>query len=212
MTRTGKFARLFCAAVALSAVCAASALAQEGMAGMQEQKVDKRKLTTIQTSAVDSGPTKNAVEVRYLNLPWGEATFNYIESGSDPNNQGYYAGRTWPIAHLKLAAPATFEGKPLAPGDYVLFITPANASEKKGMTLSIASFTPGEGGTFLKAGNVFVDTPKDAIVVATHPIKFAKGGAVVDHLVIETARTGQDVALKIHYGDRTLTEKLALTK
>ncbi len=208
MTRTQAFIRLGCAAALLVAVCATSALAQDMQMGGQGP--DKRKLTTIQTSAVDSGQTKNAVEVRYLNLPWGASTFGYIESGSDPNNQGYYAGRTWPIAHLKLAAPATYQGKALAPGDYVLYITPANAQAKQDMTLSIASFTPGEGGTFLKAGNVFVDTPKDAKVVASKPIKFAKGAPVVDHLVIETARTGHDVALNIHYGDRTLTEKLAL--
>jgi hypothetical protein len=209
-TRTSTFTRRLWAAALLVAACAASAPAQEGQMTQPDKRVDKRKLTTIQTAAVDAGQTKNAVEVRYLNLPWGAQTFNYIESGTDVRNQGYYAGRTWPIAHLKLAAPATYQGKPLAPGDYVIFITPANQTEKKGMTLSIASFTPGEGGTFLKAGNVFVDTPKDAIVVAAKPVTFAKGAPLVDHLVIETARTGQDVALKIHYGDRTLTEKLGL--
>ena len=210
-TRTHARGRLFCAAALILVACTASALAQEKpMEGMQGQRVDKRRQTTIQTAAVDSDKTKNAVEVRYLNLPWGAQTFGYIESGSDPNNQGYYAGRTWPIAHLKLAAPATWAGKQLAPGDYVVFITPANAAEKKEMMLSVASFTPGEGGTFLKAGNVFVDTPKDVTVISTKPIKFDKGAPVVDHLVIETARTGNDVSLKIHYGDRTLTEKLAL--
>jgi hypothetical protein len=206
--RTKTLARLF-TTCALFALCAAAALAQETpMQG--ETRVDKRKLTTVQTSAVDSGKTKNAVEVRYLNLPWGEATFGYIETGNDPRNQGYYAGRTWPIAHLKLAAPAKFEGTKLAPGDYAIVITPANPKESKGMILSIASFTPGEGGTFLKAGDVFVDTPKDANIIVSHPIKFDKGAPAVDHLVIETARTGHDVWLKFHYGDRTLTEKLTL--
>ncbi|HEX8071850.1 MAG TPA: hypothetical protein VF546_18020 [Pyrinomonadaceae bacterium] len=201
--------RLLCAGLLLL-VAAAAAFAQDGQ--MQDmgggQRVDKRRLTTIQTAAADAGKTKNAVEVRYLNLPWGEATFGYIETGSDPRNQGYYAGRTWPIAHLKLAAPATFEGHKLAPGDYVIVITPANAKENKGMMLGVAAFTPGEEGTFLKAGNVFVDTPKDAKLIAEKPIKFAKGAPVVDHLVIETAQEGRDVALKFHYGDRTLVEKL----
>jgi hypothetical protein len=189
---------------------AAPAFAQDGqMQGMGGgPRVDKRRQTTIQTSAADAGQTKNAVEVRYLNLPWGEATFGYIETGTDTRNQGYYAGRTWPIAHLKLAAPATFEGHKLAPGDYVIVITPANAKENKGMMLGIASFTPGEGGTFLKAGNVFVDTPKDAKIIAEKPIKFAKGAPVVDHLVIEAAKEAHGVALKFHYGDRTLVETL----
>src|ERR671933_3033152 len=96
--RTRTLARLFIVCT-LFALCAVAALAQENMGGAE--RVDKRKLTTIQTSAVDAGKTKNAVEVRYLNLPWGEATFGYIETGEDPRNRGYYAGRTWPIAHLK---------------------------------------------------------------------------------------------------------------
>jgi hypothetical protein len=205
--RTQTLARLF-VACALFALGSAAARAQDNP--MPAERVDKRKLTTVQTSAVDSDKTKNAVEVRYLNLPWGEATFGYIETGNDPRNQGYYAGRTWPIAHLKLAAPAKFEGKSLPAGDYVVVITPANPKENKGMLLSIASFTPGEGGTFLKAGDVFVDTPKDANVIVTKAIKFDKGAPPVDHLVIETARTGHDVWLKFHYGDRTLTEKLSM--
>ena len=169
-----------------------------------------RRLTTVQTSTLDVGDTKGAVEVRYLNLPWGEQTFGYIETGNDPRNQGYYSGRTWPIAHLKLAAPATWAGTKLAPGDYALIITPANLKENRGMTLSLAAFTPGEGGTFLKAGDVFVETPKDAKVVVTQPVKFAKGATPVDHLVIETARSGNDILLKFHYGDRTLEEKLTM--
>jgi hypothetical protein len=206
-TRTRTLARLFVAGTLL-ALCCVAAAAQGDMGGTTT--VDKRKLTTIQTSAVDSGKTKNAVEVRYLNLPFGEATFGYIENGNDPRNNGYYAGRTWPIAHLTLAAPATYEGHKLAPGDYALIITPANPKENKGMMLSLASFTPGEGGTFLKAGDVFVDTPKDANVIVSKPIKFDKGAPSVDHLVIETVRTGHNVWLKFHYGDRTLNEKLTM--
>lgn len=212
--RTNAVARLCCAAALLVAVCAASALAQDNMGGMQGmggERVDKRKLTTVQTSAVDAGKTKNAVTVRYLNLPWGEQTFGYIETGNDPRNQGYYAGRDWPIAHLTLAAPATFAGKKLAPGDYALIITPAKPQENKGMMLSLASFTPADaGGTFLKAGDVFVETPQGTNVVVSKPIKFAKGAPAIDHLMIETAKTGRNVWLKFHYGDRTLTEKLTM--
>ncbi len=207
--RTKTVVQLLFTAALLVAACAASAMAQDNMQGMQG--MDKRKMTTVQTSAVDSGQTKNAVEVRYLNLPWGEKTFGYIETGNDPRNQGYYAGRDWPIAHLTLAAPATFAGKKLAAGDYAMIITPAKPKENKGMMLSLASFTPADaGGTFLKAGDVFVETPKGANVVASKPIKFAKGAPSVDHLMIDTAKTGRNVWLKFHYGDRTLTEKLTL--
>ncbi len=202
-------ARLLLTAALLVAACAASAMAQDNMQGMQG--MDKRKQTTVQTSAVDAGQTKNAVAVRYLNLPWGEKTFGYIENGNDPRNNGYYAGRDWPVAHLTLAAPATFAGKKLAPGDYVVIITPAKPKENKGMMLSLATFTPADaGGTFLKAGDVFVETPQGANVVASKPIKFTKGGPAIDHLMIETAKTGRTVWLKFHYGDRMLTEKLAL--
>lgn len=206
-TRTNRWPRLLLAWALLAS--AVAALAQDGQ--MPAERVDKRKLTTIQTAAVDVGSTKNAVEVRYLNLPWGEATFGYIETGVDPRNNGYYSGRTWPIAHLTLAAPATFEGTKLAPGDYAIVIAPANPKENKPMTLSLASFKPADaGGTFLKAGDVFVETPKDATVVVTKPIKFANGATPIDHLVIETARSGKNVVLKFHYGPRTLAEKLTL--
>ncbi len=170
------------------------------------QQTDKRKLTTIQTSAVDLGQTKNAVEVRYLNLPFGEATFGYMEKGGDR----YYSNRTWPIAHLTLATQATYDGKTLQPGDYVMIITPKGNSNPDGMKLSIASFKP-ENGTFLKAGDVFTDTPKDATVITQKPVTFDKGAPMVDHLVINLDKTGDStVAIKFHYGDRTLTEKLML--
>ncbi|MFL6230248.1 MAG: hypothetical protein ACJ741_15860 [Pyrinomonadaceae bacterium] len=188
----------------------ASVAAQGG--GQMTAPVDKRKLTTIQTAAADYGKTKGAVEVRYLNLPWGEATFGYIETGLDPRNNGYYAGRPWPIAHLRLNVPATWDGKRLAPGDYALVITPRDAKANKDMSLALESFTPAEaGGTFLKAGNVFVDVPKDATVVGQKTIKFDKGGAVAPQLEVRVGKQGKGVDIKLHYGDRTLTEKLKLS-
>ena len=199
-------------AVALLLALGGNAFAQDAMSGMAEdKKVDKRKLTKIQTTSVDVGETKQAVEVRYLNLPWGKATFGYIETGVDPRNGQYYAKRTWPIAHLRLAAPATFQGKTLAPGDYAMVITPKNPETKAGMKLSLASFKPAEAnGTFLVPGNVFVETPKDATVVAEKEIAFGGGAPLVDELSIWTGKEGKTVSIKIHYGDRTLTEKLTL--
>ncbi|HEV7904934.1 MAG TPA: hypothetical protein VGO96_13915, partial [Pyrinomonadaceae bacterium] len=160
-----------------------NALAQDTMGGMKqdEKKVDKRKLTTIQTASVDVGETKKAVEVRYLNLPWGKATFGYIETGVDPRNGQYYAKRSWPVAHVRLAAPAKYEGKTLAPGDYALIITPKNPETKAGMKIALASFKPAaENGTFLVPGNVFVETPKDATVIAEREVAFAEGAPLVD--------------------------------
>lgn len=183
--------------------------AQESSA--QEKKVDKRKLTTIRTASVDIGRMKNVVEVRYLDLPWGKATFGYIETGVDPRNGQYYAKRTWPIAHLRLNTPATYQGKSLAPGDYAVIITPKNRETKAGMKLSLASFKPAAAnGTFLVPGNVFVETPKDASVVAEKEIAFAQGAPLAEQLMIHADRAGKIVSIKIHYGDRTLTEQLTL--
>src|SRR4051795_12483732 len=99
------------AARTLALMCAISAFAALGcQASAQDQKPDPRKATTIQTSAVDVGGTKSAVEVRYLNLPWGEKTFSYMEQGGNE----YYSNRAWPVAHLKLARPATWKGTKLA--------------------------------------------------------------------------------------------------
>jgi uncharacterized cupredoxin-like copper-binding protein len=205
------FARSLVAALMLAAMLVAGndAFAQGGM--MQEKKVDKRKLTTIQTASVDVGEMKNAVEVRYLNLPWGRTTFGYIENGSDSANKNYYATRNWPVAHLRLATAAKYQGKTLTPGDYAMIISPKNPETKSGMKLAFASFKPAEAnGTFLVPGNVFVEAPKDATVIADKEVAFAQGAPLVDQLMIMTGKEGKTVSITIHYGDRTLTEKLTL--
>ena len=192
------------AAVALCALLAHAASAQDG-------QVDKRKLTTIQTAAADCGDVNKAVVVRYLNLPFGEATFTYVETGKDPANGGYYSGRTWPIAHLRLAAPAAHDGKQLPPGDYVIYITPRNPDKNTDMTLTVASFKPAQtGGTFLKAGDVFVETPKDVQIVSQKKVKFERGASKVDELQVWVGKQQDKVDIKFHYGDRTLIETLKL--
>ena len=208
--KPGALRRLPLTSLAAAALCLCATGARAGAAA-QEAKIDRRKLTTVQTAAADAGRTKHAVEVRYLNLPFGEATFNYVETGEDPNNRGYYSGRTWPIAHLRLAAAATHEGKRLAPGDYVIYITPRDPAKNADMTLSIASFKPAAAGaTFLTPGDVFVETPKDAQVVSQKAIRFARGAPKVDELQVWVGKQGKDVDIKFHYGDRTLTERLKL--
>jgi hypothetical protein len=183
-------AAFFALAVFVGASCAASAQ----MGGGQP---DKRKQTTIQTSKHGS------VEVRYLNLPWGEKTFSYMEVGGSD----YYSTRTWPFAHLTLEKAATWQGNQLAPGDYVLYITPKGAQAP--MSLTVASFKPGASGTFLVAGDVFTETPKDASTIATVPVTFDKKGPVSDELKIDVsgASDGHDVV--VHYGDRWLTTHLS---
>ena len=197
----------FGALAAAAALCGLLAHA----AAAQDVPVDKRKLTTVQTAAADCGDVNHAVVVRYLNLPFGEATFNYVETGKDPANGGYYSGRTWPIAHLRLAAPAAHDGKRLAPGDYVIYITPRDPAKNADMTLSIATFKPAmTGGTFLKPGDVFVETPKDAQVVSQKKVKFARGASKVDELQVWVGKQNDKVDIKFQYGDRTLVETLNL--
>lgn len=182
------------------------ALAQDGT--VSQPKTDPRKLTTIQTASADDGKIKAVVEVRYLNLPFGAPTFGYMEVGGDR----YYSNRTWPILHLKLARKATYDGKALQPGDYVFIITPKSEQLKTtSMMLSLASFKPdATRGTFLVPGDIFTETPKDAVVISQKAVTFDKGGEVAPALQVWVGKEGKTVSIKLHYGDRTLTEKLTL--
>jgi hypothetical protein len=199
------YVAVICACVGFGS--ATRAFAQDNM-GSGAAKTDPRKSTTIQVAATDNGKTKNAVEVRYLNLPFGAPTFGYMEVGGDR----YYSNRTWPILHLKLAEAAVYDGKTLQPGDYVFYITPKSEQLKTdSMMLSLASFKPDPAtGTFLKPGDVFTETPKDAVVISQKPVTFGKGAEVSPALQVWVGKEGKDVAIKLHYGDRTLTEKLML--
>lgn len=207
LVRSLVYVAVICACVGFGS--ATRALAQDNMGG-GAAKTDPRKLTTIQVAATDDGKTKNAVEVRYLNLPFGAPTFGYMEVGGDR----YYSNRTWPILHLKLAEAAVYDGKALQPGDYVFYITPKSEKLKTdSMMLSLASFKPDPAtGTFLKPGDVFTETPKDAVVVSEKAVTFGKGAEVSPALQVWVGKEGKDVAIKLHYGDRTLTEKLTLKK
>jgi hypothetical protein len=188
------------------------ATAQDGnmSGGTAATKTDPRKLTTIQSASADVGKNKKAVEVRYLNLPFGAPTFGYMEVGGDR----YYSNRTWPILHLTLTQNAVYDGKALTPGDYVFYITPKSEQLKTtSMMLTLASFKPATtGGTFLIPGNVFTDTPADAVVISQKAVTFGKGAEVSPALQVWVGQEGKgkDVAIKLHYGDRTLTEKLTL--
>lgn len=167
---------------------------------------DPRKRTTIQTAIANVGTKKNAVEVLYLNMPWGQTTFSYLEDGGSD----YYSNRTWPFAHLKVHAKANYEGKSIEPGDYILYITPKNENNKQ-MSISLASLKLDAGQkTFLVNGDVFTETPENLTVITTKPIAFAKGAELINALKIDLTTSGSDVSINMHYGDRTLTEKLSL--
>lgn len=198
-------------AVILSCLFLSSAMgvmAQGNAMGGGQANADPRKATTIQVATFDDGKTKNAVEVRYLNLPFGEATFGYMEVGGNR----YYSNRTWPIMHMKLARQAVYDGKTLQPGDYVFFITPKSEKLKAdSMMFSLASFKPDAArGTFLVPGDVFTETPKDAVVISQKPVTFGKGANNSPALQVSVGKEGDAVSIKLHYGNRTLTEKLTL--
>jgi hypothetical protein len=159
-----------------------------------------REQTTIQTATFAKGSLTDAVSVSYLNFPWGEVTFNYIEKGTKGS---YYGERTWPFAQLDSKIPLTFEGTRLNAGQYALVITPGD--ESKSMSLSIIPF---EGSTFLKAGNIFSPAPK-ATAVYTKDVAFETVGEVADHMKIELAPNAQGFDMVVNYGNRKLTKSFA---
>ncbi len=189
--------------LAISTFVAALCLSSIG-AFAQGGGTDVRKLTTIQSVSVDAGKTKDAVTVKYLNLPWGEKTFSYMEDGG---NQ-YYSTRDWPFAQITLTVKAKWIGADLEPGNYVWVITPK--SDTRPMGLSIWKFTPGASGTFLVAGDVFTERPKDAVMVASKPVKFERGKPLVDHLEISASAKGKKADVMVHYGTRAITEEISL--
>ena len=170
----------------------------------QMQGTDKRKQTTIQTVTLDLGKSKEAVTVKFLNVPWGEKTFSFLEVGGN----SFYSTRDWPFAHLKVAGKAKWIGADIEPGDYVWVVTPK--SETAAMGLSLWKFTPGESGTFLVAGDVFTERPANAVMVASKPIVFERDKPLVDHLEITATANGKNASIVVRYGTRSITEELAL--
>ncbi len=156
-----------------------------------------REQTTIQTTAVDVGTVKDAVNIAYLNFPWGQVTFSYIEHGTKDT---YYGERSWPFAQLDTKIPLTLEGTKIAPGQYALVIGPGG--DAKPMTLSLIQF---DGPTFLKAGNVFSPAPKGTTIYSKD-ITFQTVDASFDHMKIDAAPTAQGFDLVVNYGNRRLVK------
>lgn len=156
-----------------------------------------REQTTIQTTHVDLGKVKDAVTFSYLNLPWGEKSFSYIEHGT---KDSYYGERTWPFAQMDTKVPLSIEGTKLEPGQYALIITPG--AENKSMTLSVVKF---EGATFLKPGNIFAPTPKGTSLY-TKDVGFPMVDDLVDHMKIDVPVTKKGFDMVVNYGNRKLVK------
>jgi hypothetical protein len=159
-----------------------------------------REQTTIQTTTFDVPNVKDAAAFSYLDFPWGEVTFGYIEKGTKGN---YYGERTWPFAQLNTKTALTLEGAKIAPGQYALVITPGG--EDKPMSLSVISFV---GPTFLKPGNIFSPAPKGTSVY-TKDVSFQTVDTSFDHMKIETVGTATGFDLVVIYGNRRLVKSFA---
>src|SRR5215472_7497498 len=79
-----------------------------------------REQTTIQTAKASVKEKSDAIAVKYLNLPWGEKTFEYLEKGGDE----YYSARSWPFARMIVGVPIHLDDHSLATGNYALVLTP----------------------------------------------------------------------------------------
>ncbi|HEX9136181.1 MAG TPA: hypothetical protein VF905_04445 [Nitrospirota bacterium] len=156
-----------------------------------------REQTTLQTANLDVATIKDAVAVSYLNFPWGEVTFSYIEHGTKGT---YYGERTWPFAQLDTKIPLTLEGAKINPGQFALVIIPGE--DVKPMTLSVVQF---DGPTFIKPGNVFAPAPKGNVIYKKD-VSFSTVDALFDHMKIDLASTGQGFDLIVNYGNRRLTK------
>jgi len=156
-----------------------------------------REQTTVQTASVKLGKVEGAVTVKYLNYPWGEVTFGYLEKGG--NN--YYSTRTWSVAHLITKVKTSIQGVELPAGDYALVVHPGGPDKK--MTLSVIQVA----GEFLKDGKWSEKAPEGK-VMGKWDIEFEKMDDLADHMKIALEPQGKSVKLIIYYGNRKLVHTL----
>ncbi len=163
-----------------------------------------REQTTIQTASLDVNDKKAAITVKYLDLPWGEKTFTYIEKGDD----NYYGNRSWPFARLITTVPTKLEDHDLAAGNYALIINPA----KKGQPMAITVVQISGDGEFLQPGNIFVEVPAGKTIFST-PAVFDSGDKVLaDHMKITLAQAETGANITVLYGNRKLNRLLVVGK
>ena len=163
-----------------------------------------REQTTIHTTSLDVKDKKAAITVKYLDLPWGEKTFTYIEKGED----NYYGTRSWPFARLITTVPVKLEDHDLVPGNYALVINPA----KKGQTMAFTVAQISGDGEFLQPGNVFVEVPAGKTIFSV-PATFETGDKVLaDHMQIVLGQADNGITLTVLYGNRRLNRLLIVEK
>jgi len=163
-----------------------------------------REQTTIQTASLDVKDKKAAITVKYLDLPWGEKTFTYIEKGDD----NYYGTRSWPFARLITTVPVKLEDHDLTPGNYALVINPA----KKGQTMAMTVVQVSGDGEFLQPGNVFVEVPTGKTIFSA-PATFETGDKVLaDHMKVVLGQADNGITLTVLYGNRKLNRLLVVEK
>ena len=161
-----------------------------------------REQTTIQSATLDVKGKPAAITVKYLDLPWGEKSFTYIEKGED----NYYGTRSWPFARLITTIPVKLENHDLAAGNYALVINPA----KKGQPMAISVIQMSGDAEFLQAGNVFVEVPAGKTIFSA-PALFDTGDKVLaDHMKVVLGQAETGVTLTVLYGNRKLNRLLVV--
>jgi hypothetical protein len=163
-----------------------------------------REQTTIQTASLDVKDKKSAITVKYLDLPWGEKSFSYIEKGEE----NYYGTRSWPFARMITTVPVKLEDHDLAPGNYALVINPAKKGQP--MALTVSQITG--DGEFLQPGNVFVEVPTGKTIFSA-PVTFETGDKILaDHMKIVLGQADNGITLTVLYGNRKLNRLLVVGK
>jgi len=163
-----------------------------------------REQTTIQTVSLDVKDKKAAITVKYLDLPWGEKTFTYIEKGDD----NYYGNRSWPFARLITTVPVKLEDHNLAAGNYALVINPA----KKAQPMAITVVQISGDAEFLQPGNIFVEVPTGKTIFSA-PAVFDTGDKVLaDHMKVTLGQADSGANLTVLYGNRKLNRLLVVAQ
>ena len=128
-----------------------------------------REQTTIQSVSATVKGKPDAIVVKYLDLPWGEKTFEYVEKGED----NYYGTRSWPFARMIVSVPVRIEDHQLSPGSYALVLNPA----KKSQPLAITLIKLPDDKEFLQPGNVFVEVPSGQAVFSSRRFRRRRQGS-----------------------------------
>jgi hypothetical protein len=161
-----------------------------------------REQTTIQTAKASVKDKSDAIAIKYLNLPWGEKTFEYLEKGTDE----YYSTRSWPFARIIVGVPVHINDHSLTTGNYALVLTPA----KKGQPMVVSVIRLNDEKEFMQPGNIFVEVPAGKTLFS-EPANFqTMDQASADHMKATLDSDDKGVTLNIVYGNRKFSRLITI--